>query len=188
MLFVYLEKWWTSLLRGFLALVLGLVVLFRPVETISALIMLFGIFLILDGAVASIISLIRSKQINNWKSFFILGLLGVLFGLILLFWPGLFLLLLILLIVIWAIILGASFVYTGIQRRKEVPGSNLMIVIGILSGILGILLLLIPQAGLITLTWILGMFLIFFGLLQMTMSGLLRKNSAIAAYTNDLPK
>ena len=48
------DLWWTFLVRGVLALILGVVALFWPTASVSLLLRLVGLFLIVDGAVVLI--------------------------------------------------------------------------------------------------------------------------------------
>ncbi len=175
MVMVYLEKWWISLLRGVFAFVLGMIMLFRPVETLSTLFILFALFLILDGLITGGIALFHHRSTRRWLMSFQAGLLGVILGALILLWPEAVILIFIIIIALWALIFGVMSITAGFRMRSEVIGSGMMISIGIVAAVFGFILLLMPRASLITMTWILALFLIVFGLMQIIMSFLLRK-------------
>ncbi len=63
----------------------------------------------------------------------------------------------------WAILTGVLRIAAAIRLRKEIQGEWLLILNGALSVVLGILLLVLPSAGLVTLVWLLGVYAIVFG-------------------------
>ena len=78
--------WWAMVLRGIVAVLFGLVALFWPGLTLFVLLVCFGVYAMLDGLLA-IVAGIRASGGRKWL-LLAEGALGVLAGLVVLFWPG----------------------------------------------------------------------------------------------------
>src|SRR5918994_1645496 len=101
-----------------------------------------------------------------WWTLVLRGAVAVLFGLaglILLAWPGLGALVLLYVIAIWAIVTGVMEIVAAISLRREIDNEWLMILGGSLSVLFGVILAVLPGAGLLSLTWLIGAFAIIFG-------------------------
>ena len=175
MLTIYTEKWWVSLVRGILALIIGSLAIVGPLEMLSAGLILFAIFLIADGIVTVATSIAHARIVKRWFYSFLEGFLGLLLGIFLLLLPGAAIILFIYVIAFWALMIGIIEIVSGLEFRKVLPGEWMMIVTGIMSIILSFLLFLMPKAGAATLIWILAFFLIVFGVLQILIAFRLRK-------------
>jgi uncharacterized membrane protein HdeD (DUF308 family) len=69
--------WWTILLQGLLAIILGIVFLVYPQQTVGVVIWLFGIYLLFAGIV-SLVSIFVDRSSLPWKLIF--GILGIIAG------------------------------------------------------------------------------------------------------------
>ncbi|MBN2105155.1 HdeD family acid-resistance protein [bacterium] len=180
MIYVYTEKWWVSLLRGLIALIIGALALARPIETFNVVLIFFVVYLLLDGLVTGTLAFLHRSVAKQWRVFFVEGFLGLILGLFALIWPGMTALILVYLFAFWALITGLLEILSGIQmRRHMLSGEWLMILTGIVSILLSIVLFFNPRVGAVSLIWILGLFLILFGILQIVMALRLKK------YRND---
>jgi uncharacterized membrane protein HdeD (DUF308 family) len=159
--------WLVLLLRGILAIVFGIIALVWPGWTILALIYVFGAYALIDGVMAVINSIQDRGTSSNWWLQLIRGIVGIIIGLLVFFWPGLTVIMLFTLIGIWALVVGvfellAAFVLPG--------GHGLewsFVLGGILSIILGLLFIRHPIAAMLSLVWVLGIFAIAYGLVQL---------------------
>ena len=177
MITIYMEKWWVSLLRGILALIIGSLAIIGPLEILNTGLILFAIFLIADGVITAVTSIAHTKIVKRWFYSFLEGFLGFLLGIFLLLWPGAAVVLFIYVIAFWALTMGVIEITSGLEFRKVLPGEWMMIVIGSTSIILSFLLFLMPKVAAVTLVWILAFFLIVFGVLQILLAFRLRKIS-----------
>jgi uncharacterized membrane protein HdeD (DUF308 family) len=98
------------------------------------------------------------------------GLLGVLAGIVAFVWPGITSLALLWVVAFWAIFSGVSEIVAGVQMRKVIDNEWMLIVGGVLSVIFGVLLIVWPGAGLITLAWLIGVFAILYGIAMAALS------------------
>ena len=91
------------------------------------------------------------------------GALGVVAGLIAFFWPGLTALVLLYVIAGWAIFTGILEIMTAVSLRREIDNEWMMILGGALSVLFGVLLAVLPGVGLLSLTWLIGIYALIFG-------------------------
>jgi uncharacterized membrane protein HdeD (DUF308 family) len=153
--------WWTLLLRGVVAVLFGLAALFWPGKTLFVLILLFGAYTLVDGVFAIVGGITDSSR--RWF-LLIEGALGVVAGLILLAWPDLGALVLLYVIAFWAIVTGVMEILAAISLRREIDNEWMMILGGGLSVLFGVILAVLPGAGLLSLTWLIGAYAIIFGI------------------------
>jgi uncharacterized membrane protein HdeD (DUF308 family) len=83
------QSWWALALRGLVAILFGLAALFWPGLILTVLIVLFGAYALADGILAVIAAFRSSGQGMRRLLLLIEGAIGILFGLLALFWPGL---------------------------------------------------------------------------------------------------
>lgn len=156
---------WRSLaLRGFVALLFGLVVLFWPGLVLTVLAVLFGIYAGVDGAITFVPAL-RSPNRGVQRSLPLTeGAVGILAGLIALLWPGLSATGLVYVIAGWALATGVLKILTAILLRAEVENGWLLAGSGILSALFGILLAALARSDVPFLASFIGSFAVIVGL------------------------
>jgi uncharacterized membrane protein HdeD (DUF308 family) len=154
-------NWWVLLLRGIAAVLFGLAALFWPGLTLLVLIVFFGVYAVIDGIFA-IVAGIRGSGGRKWL-LLAEGVLSVLAGLAVLFWPGMSALVLLYVISFWAILTGLLKVVMAIGLRREIDNEWLMILSGVLSVVFGVVLGALPGVGLLSLVWLVGIYALIFG-------------------------
>ncbi|HET6380631.1 MAG TPA: DUF308 domain-containing protein [candidate division Zixibacteria bacterium] len=153
------RAWWAFILQGVLAVLFGVVILLYPGIGASALILLFGAWMLADG-ITDLARAWRTRGQRNWWVSVLEGLAGVVVGLIAVLLPGITLLSLVLLVGAWAIATGALEVYLAIRLREEISGELWMAVAGIASILLGILIIAFGPEPLL---WLIAVFVLAFG-------------------------
>jgi len=151
------QSWWALALRGLVAILFGLAALFWPGLILTVLIVLFGAYALADGILAVIAAFRSSGQGMRRPLLLIEGAIGILFGLLALFWPGLTALALLYFVAFWIILSGIARVVMAIMLRQEIENEWSIALSGVLSVILGLILLLLPGAGLLAYTWLIGL-------------------------------
>jgi uncharacterized membrane protein HdeD (DUF308 family) len=154
---------WVLALRGLVAILFGLAALFWPGLVLAVLIVFFGAYALVDGVLA-IIAALRSSARGMRRLLLIEGAIGILFGILALFWPGLTALTLLYIIAFWAILSGIDRIVMAIMLRREIENEWSIALSGVLSVILGIVLILLPGAGLLAYTWLIGLLALAVGI------------------------
>ncbi|RUR79714.1 HdeD family acid-resistance protein [Chlorogloeopsis fritschii PCC 9212] len=158
------RNWWTLALRGVLAILFGVAVFIWPAISIAVLVALFGFFVLLSGILAVIAALgSREPEENKWLLLFE-GIVGIIAGVLVFFWPRITALILLYFIAAWAIVTGILEIIAAIQLRKEIENEWLLAIAGIASVLFGILAAIWPGAGALAILWGIGAYAIIFGI------------------------
>jgi uncharacterized membrane protein HdeD (DUF308 family) len=157
-------SWWVLALRGLVAILFGLAALFWPGLILAVLIVLFGAYALVDGILA-VIAAFRSSGHGMRRPLLVIeGVIGILFGILALFWPGLTALALLYIIAFWAILSGIARIVMAVMLRREIVNEWSIALSGVLSVILGVVLILLPGAGLLAYTWLVGLLALAVGI------------------------
>jgi uncharacterized membrane protein HdeD (DUF308 family) len=167
------QDWWLLVLRGIAALFFGLAAFLWPGLTLAVLVLLFGAYAIVDGVV-SMYTAIRRREPGQWEWHFAQGLLGLAAGLVAIVLPGLAALALVTLVAAWAILTGVSEIMLAVRMRDLLSAEILWLLAGIVSIVLGLALVVFPAAGAIAVTWMIGAYALFLGVVFVTLGITLR--------------
>lgn len=157
------EHWWSPVLRGLLAIVVGVIALALPGITVGALVILFGAYALIDGIAAFIAAFRSSRAHERWGMLLLEGLAGIATAAITVFWPPLTALVLVYLIGAWALVTGVLEVAAAIKLRQFIAGEWLLALSGIASLLFGILVLTMPLAGALAIAMLVGVYSLAFG-------------------------
>ena len=150
-------SWGALAVRGVAAVLFGLVALIWPGLTLTVLIIVYGAYALIDGVFA-IVAGLRSGSVTHRRLLLTEGALGILVGLIALFLPGISALLLLYIIAFWAIFGGLLRIVGAVLLRREIDNEWTMALSGALWVLLGIVLFVLPGAGVLSLAWLIGIF------------------------------
>ena len=162
---VFGRNWGVLALRGALAAAFGLYALLRPGQALATLIMVFGAMVLVAGILSIIAGLRWQSYHRPIAAIVVEGIICIAFGLLALFRPGATAVAWLFLVSGFAIVSGVLHFVAGLRLRKETPGEWTLILDGVLTVILGILMVLLPWAGLLALIWLVGAYSLFFGIL-----------------------
>ena len=160
------KRWWWILVRGIAAILFGIAAFAWPTLTIWALVMLFAAYAIVDGASM----IVFGRRLGNWFWYALAGLVSMAAGVIAIAWPGITSMALLWVIAAWAILSGIFQIMSGIEIRKAVEGEWVLYVGGALAILFGLMLFFRPGAGALSVVWLIGTFMILFGILQVILS------------------
>ena len=144
-------------MRGVAAVLFGLAALIWPGLTLAVLIILYGAYAVVDGVFAIVVGLRAGSGTHKWL-LLAEGALGILTGLIAVFWPGITAVVLLYIIAFWAIFGGLLRIVGAVLLRREIDNGWTMALSGALWMVLGIVLFVLPGAGLLSLSWLIGIF------------------------------
>ena len=147
------DLWWAFMARGIFAGVLGLIALIWPTASLTLLIRLVGVYLLVEGVV-SLLGAWRAseKGLGLWRA-----LASVVIGLVLLIWPEPFIRILLMIFGAWALYTGITQILEARRLDPQVTDRGLLTTIGILVAVIGLVLLLWPQSGLVTIAWVIAL-------------------------------
>lgn len=170
------RNWWLVALRGVAAILFGIMAFIWPGTTLTALVLLLGAYFFIDG-IATIAHSVSARKVTDiWWVMLIQGIASVVFGALTLFWPGLTSVLLISLVAVWSIITGILEIVSAVRMRKIIDNEWMLIISGIFSVLFGVLLMVFPLAGAISIAFIVGTYAIIFGIFTLMFAFRLRKH------------
>jgi uncharacterized membrane protein HdeD (DUF308 family) len=176
------RNWWTLVLRGIAAIVFGLLAWFKPGITLAVLVLFFGIYVLIDGAIALFAAFSKRVPEDSRWLVGLLGALGVLIGVLTLWRPAAAAVALLLYIAAWSLVMGVLQIVAAIRLRKEIEGEFWLGLAGALSIALAVLILVSPGAGALSLIWIIAGFAVLYGITLLMLGIKVKKlHQAVAA-------
>jgi len=155
--------WWIPVLRGVVLLLLGFLMLFRPFDTLTAVVWLVGIFTIVDGVFA-IIGAFLDKRDTGVVWPIVGGLLTIGIGIVLLIWPGPTVAVVFYLVAFWVILLGVIGIIASIVAHKKDNDTWFFpLMFGLISLLIGLLLVTNPQTSIRVTMLLVGLFALVAG-------------------------
>ena len=159
--------WWVTVVRGVIAILFGVLAFTLPMQTLAALVMVFGAFALADGVFAVATALSGRKITPNWWIVLAQGLVGIGVGVLTLFHPAITAVVLLVYIAFWALFVGVTQLFAAVKLRHEITGEMWLALGGILGVAFGLLLLWRPAAGALTVLWLIATFAIVWGVVLM---------------------
>ena len=177
------REWWLVALRGLISIAFGIVAFVWPGITLFALVLLFGAYLLVDGIVALAQAIRFRHERERWPMLLLEAILGIVVGIVAFLWPGITALAWLFTIAAWAVVTGILEIVLAVRLRKVITGEWFIALTGVLSIALGIVLALLPLAGLVAWVWVIGSYAIVFGVLLIAAAFRLRRGTAATTTT-----
>jgi uncharacterized membrane protein HdeD (DUF308 family) len=167
--------WWTFILRGVLAIVFGIVAFLVPQLGIAVLIGLFAAWALVDGVTSVFAGWRLRGSARSWWLQLLEGVVSIAAGVsALVLPPDVIASLLVVIIGAWSVVTGIFEIVMAVRLRQEIKGEFWLGLAGVASILFGIVLVLFPAAGALTLVWLIGSFAIAFGVLLVILGWRLR--------------
>jgi uncharacterized membrane protein HdeD (DUF308 family) len=160
------KKWWVLLLRGILLIIIGLLAFVSPLVWVTFV----GIYILIDGVTMLMSGFSDQPAGQSRWPLLILGVLGLLAGLLILWNPALGAITLTTVIAAWAIIGGILTIIAAIRVREEIENEWWLVLSGILAVLFGILVFTNVLAGILTIAWTFGVFAVIVGILSIVLA------------------
>jgi uncharacterized membrane protein HdeD (DUF308 family) len=168
---IVLCDWRKLAVRGVATVMFGLLTLLWPTITLTALVWLFGAFVLLNGTVILSATLRGEPETRDERGWLILeGVVSVVVGLVSFLWPGITALVLLYLIALWAAGTGALELATAFRLRRTLRHEWLLTMAGVLSLLFAALLVISPGAGALAITWLIGWYALVTGGLMLALA------------------
>lgn len=169
------RHWGWVLSFGIITLLAGIVVLAWPGETLLVIAVLFGIQLIIAGIFRFVTAFATEDASGGTRVLLaLLGVLSIIIGLWAVRHVLLTLLALVVLLGIFWVVNGAIELFTALSHRG-MPERGWTAAIGVLSILAGIVVLIYPGPSLLTLSIVLGIWLLVYGVMEIMASFRLRR-------------
>jgi uncharacterized membrane protein HdeD (DUF308 family) len=146
------DLWWWFMIRGGLAIALGVFALFWPTLSLTILAIAVGIYLLADGA----LGLFGSLKSGERGGYLVQSIVSLVIGAVLLFWPGRSLRLLLIVFGIGALVMGVSQIMVARKLSTADPERGVIMTIGVIATIVGLVLVLWPGSGIVTISWLIA--------------------------------
>ena len=162
------------IIRGIVGIIFGLVAFAWPAITIAALIVIFGLYAVIDGITNVFLGVSRRAGLGRSWAAAIQGVIGIVAGVLTFIWPTVTALALVIFIGAWAIVTGLFEITAAIKLRKEIEGEWLLALSGLLSVVFGVLVFAFPGAGAVGIAWVLGAYAMAAGIVLVALGVKLR--------------
>ncbi|HSK93457.1 MAG TPA: DUF308 domain-containing protein [Candidatus Angelobacter sp.] len=168
--------WWLFVLRGVVAIGFGILAFLAPGWGIAILVALFAAWAILDG-VGNLLAGWRTRnQDRSWWLEVLEGVVSIGAGVIAIALPDFAAQALVLIIGAWAVITGVIEIVMAVRLRRVIRGELWMGLAGLASILFGILIIVFPAAGALSLVWLISAFAITFGAFEIGLGWRLRSH------------
>lgn len=172
------HRWWTLVLRGIAAIAFGVLTFIWPGISLLSLVILFGAYAIVNGALNLALAGRGPAGEQRWGSMVFEGAVSVVAGVLTLIWPAISALVLLFLVAAWAIVTGVAQLASAIRLRKLITNEWLLGLMGVLSVAFGVLLMIFPGAGALAVVVWIGAYALVVGVLMVALGIRLRRRSA----------
>lgn len=170
-------SWPFVMLRAIAAIVFGIAALVLPGATLGALVLLFAVYMVVDGVVTLVAGARAARGHGRWGWFAVEGCLDIAAGVVAFAWPGLTVFAFVILAAVWALLSGSAMLAGAFRFRRE-HGRGWLAAGGAVSIVWGVLLFVWPIAGAVVMTLWLGAYALVFGVALLFLAVRLRREHA----------
>lgn len=168
--------WWVLAVRGVIGILFGILFFLWPLPSLKTLVLLFGVWALLDGCAA-----LASAISGRGGGYAVVeGIFDISIA-VLTFWrPIITALALYSLIAAWAVVTGVFRIVGAVRLRHVIANELWLGLSGATSVIFGVLMVALPAAGVLALSWFIGAFAIAVGAMLLGLSLRLRRTASSA--------
>jgi len=170
MIGLFTTNWWLLLLRGIVAVLFGFLAITSPGITLAVLVLLFGIYAVVDGCFALFAAIGGWRHREDRWLLLLEGFIGIGAGILTLRAPGITTVALLFFIAAWALATGVLRIVAAIRLRKEITGEFWLVLSGIASVVFAFLVMTNPAAGAVAMAWLIGWYALFLGITLVMLS------------------
>jgi uncharacterized membrane protein HdeD (DUF308 family) len=156
---LYHRTWWALVLRGLLALAVGVFIFARPLDSVAAFALVIAFWALFAGIVDIVHAIELRSAMRQWWVLLLAGLVGVGFGIAaLIYYPVLSLTFAVVWVAWWLLFTGVLGIYMALQQRTLGIQWGWSAAFGVLSVVASAFALLAPP---VTLAAIMGLIAAF---------------------------
>ncbi|WKZ30680.1 MAG: DUF308 domain-containing protein [Candidatus Dojkabacteria bacterium] len=156
--------------RGLLAVIFGMIVVAWPGISLATIVLLMGLFLLIDGIVGIVMGFFSIGKDKHWYLMVLLGLLAVIGGVLVFNYTKVT-------FITVVTIFGAMTIASGIvdfinffRFKKEVDNRFLLLLAGVVNILFGTLLVVHPLVTSVAYMWVIGLTALFAGIFSIVAS------------------
>ncbi|MFX3545404.1 HdeD family acid-resistance protein [Ralstonia mannitolilytica] len=177
------QNWWLFALRGIFALIFAVLAFWMPHSALFAMTIVFGAFSLVNGVFNLVAAVRQIRQKERWGWLLFSGIVGILTGVVVVVAPVAATLALAYFlwasVAFWAIFTGMLEISAAVRLRREIKGEIWLALSGLLSVLLGAIVLWMfftrPIESFLAAGWLLGFHAAIFGMTLLLLSWRLRK-------------
>jgi uncharacterized membrane protein HdeD (DUF308 family) len=164
--------WPFLVFRAAVAAIFGIAAILLPTITLRSLVMLFGAYAAVDGALALIVAL-ASRGVPGFGRLLFEAVVRISVGLLAFLAPALTALALTKIFAVWAMASGVAALALALGLRRDLSGEWPLPLAGAVSLLLGLLLVALPATP--DLNWVIGPYALLFGFTLLVLALRLRQ-------------
>lgn len=169
------RHWWAILARGLIAVTFAIIAFSWSDLTLALLVAILGISIMFDGIFSIMGSMKAVHDHKNWWVQLIQGILTILLGILVISWTGVTAVVILFFVAIWAVVTGIFELWISCVAPWDSATKYLAGIVGILSLVLGIIMMLFPIQTLTVIIWLIGIYAMILGLTLIVFSFQLRR-------------
>ncbi|MEA3476700.1 MAG: DUF308 domain-containing protein [Bacteroidota bacterium] len=170
MLIQFSRNWWVLLINGLIALILGLFAIFAPEGTMITLTKYFGFLVLLAGIILLIGAVGKVQKKENYTWLLIEAIIILVLGVIILLFTEQSLRIFIIIVGLWAIIMGILQMMLLASIKDEVANKNLVLFNAIITLAFGIAIFFDPFSAGRLFTVLIGIGAVLMGIVLIMIS------------------
>jgi uncharacterized membrane protein HdeD (DUF308 family) len=159
------RTWWVFLIGGIASVIFGILAFINPGLALFVLATFFAASILVDGGF-NIAGAVQHREKDGWWVMLLIGILGVLVGGFALLNPPVSMVAFVYLVAFQAIMLGVFIVMLGYKVRQATTREWILYVTGGLSIVFGLLVIVNPLAGSLTIVYLIASWAIVIGALK----------------------
>jgi uncharacterized membrane protein HdeD (DUF308 family) len=173
-------SWKMLMVRGGLAIVLGILAMVWPIETAIALAILFGVWALVDGLGSFAQAFEKGTPTSARVLLGVMGVVGLIVAFFAIFSPAVAAVTLTWILGIWLIVRGAFEVFAAFSATRDAP-RWLLLVTAAVDVVLGVLFVANPGSSAVAIAWVLGLVAIVWGIAFLATGFIVRRDEHGAA-------
>jgi uncharacterized membrane protein HdeD (DUF308 family) len=156
---------WALLLRGLIALAVGILILFKPMDSVAAFALVVAFWAIFSGTTQLVDGIEGNKVLPHWWLWVLSGIISIVFGIAALYYyPGLSLTFAVIWVSYWLLVTGALGIYAAFMERRLGAPWGWTLTFGIIGVLAGIYAIMVPPVTLAAIMGLIAGFAIVWGI------------------------
>jgi uncharacterized membrane protein HdeD (DUF308 family) len=149
------SNWWAAAIRGVVAILIGAFAVLAPAVTLTALVMIFAAYSLVDGVFAIVLAIRGARKHERWGWLAFNGVVSIAAATVAILFPAATIVAFGILFAVWAIVTGSASVAAGLGLGKS-HGRWWLIAGGVLAILFGLWAVLDLELGLLALSYLVG--------------------------------